>query len=90
MVYHVGMGKTLTVYGDAAGELIRAQLGAKARDDNERALRIATIVHMNMGRGADQRVAVALIKAVAKDGLERAADVCTAKPKPRARARAKA
>jgi hypothetical protein len=68
-----------TVYGEAAGELIRAQHGAPARTDDERALRIATLVYTNMGRGADQRLAVALIKAVARDGLEAAATICTAR-----------
>lgn len=67
-----------TVYGEAAGELIRAQAGTPAKTDDERALRIATLVHMNMGRGADQRRAVALIKAVAREGLEAAAMICTA------------
>ncbi len=75
------MGKSFTVYGEAAGELLRAQSGAEARTDDERALRVATLVHMNMGRGADQRVAMALIKAVANDGLDAAAKVCTAKVK---------
>ena len=74
------MGK-FTVYGDACGELLRAQAGALARTDDERALRIATLVHMNMGKGADQRRAVALIKAVASDGLEAAALICTVQKK---------
>lgn len=73
------MAKGVTVYGDAAGELLCAQEGKLCRTDDERALRIATIVFMNMGRGADQRRAVALIKAVAESGLEKAAEICTAK-----------
>jgi hypothetical protein len=73
------MGKGVTLYGEAVGELLRAQAGAPARGEDEQALRIATLVHMNMGRGADQRAAVALIKAVAKNGLEAAAAICTAK-----------
>jgi len=71
-----------TVYGDAAGELIRAQAGKPAKTDDERALRIAALVHMHMGRGADQGLAIALIKAVARDGLEAAAMVCTARTGP--------
>jgi len=74
------MGRSFTVYGEAAGELIRAQQGRAARDDDARALRIATLVMMNMGRGADQRVAADLIKRVASEGLESVADLCTAKP----------
>jgi hypothetical protein len=73
------MGKSVTLYGEAVGEFIRAQRGSPAHTEDEQALRIATLVHMNMGRGADQRAAVALIKAVARDGLEAAATICTAK-----------
>ncbi len=71
-----------TVYGEAAGELICAKEGKPARTDDERALRIATFIYMNMGRGADQHVAIALVKAVAKDGLEEAATICTARRQP--------
>jgi hypothetical protein len=75
----MGGRRGVTLHGGAAGAFIGAQAGHIPVDDDERALRIATIVHMNMGRGADQRVAVALIKAVAKDGLEAAAKICTAR-----------
>lgn len=79
MVYHAGMAR-FTLYGAAAGEWLCAQAGFRARTDDERALRIATLVHRNMGRGADARFAAELIKVVARDGLEVAADLCTTKP----------
>jgi hypothetical protein len=81
MVYHVGMARAFTLYGPAAGEWIRAQNGVKAVTDDERALRIATLVHRNMGKGAETQVAIDLIKRVASEGLESVADLCTAKPK---------
>ena len=81
VMYHVCMAKTFTLYGPAAGEWIRAQEGVKAVTDDERALRIATLVYRNMGKGAETRVAIDLIKRVASEGLESVADLCTAKPK---------
>ena len=67
------------MHGGAAGEFIGAQAGHEPTTDEERALRIATFVHMYMSRGGDQRVAVALVKAVARDGLEEGAKICTAR-----------
>jgi hypothetical protein len=76
------VGRTVTLRGEAAGEFIRAQTGRVPQDDDERALRIATLVHMNMV-SENTRTAIALIKAVARDGLEAAAAICTAKDKGR-------
>lgn len=73
--------RTVSVWGPAAGALIRAKSGEPADNDDERALRVATLVHMNMGRGADTSVAVGLIKAVARDGLAKVAETCTAEKK---------
>lgn len=81
VMYHVCMAKMFTLYGPAAGEWIRAQEGIKAVTDDERALRIATLVYRNTGKGAETRVAFDLIKRVASEGLESVADLCTAKPK---------
>jgi hypothetical protein len=64
-------GKTFTLKGKAASEYLRAQEGRVPCTDEERALRIATLVHLHMS--VDERVAVALIKSVARDGLEAAA-----------------
>jgi len=66
------------LYGAACGSYVDAQAGIVPKDDDGRALRIATLVHVVMQtRHEDQ--AVALIKEVAKRGLEKAAAVCTAK-----------
>lgn len=69
----------MTLEGPAAAELLRAQAGHIPLNDAERALRIATVVHMYMHQPEQMRLAVALIKCVARDGLQRAAEVCTAK-----------
>lgn len=68
--------KTFTFKGAAAGAYMAAQSGAPALTDDERALRVATIVHLYMQ--TDPKTAVALIKQVAKDGLAVAAKTCTA------------
>jgi hypothetical protein len=68
--------KTFTLEGEAAGEFIRAQAGQLPTDDNERALRVATLVGLNLQTSPE--TAVALIKLVAREGLEAAAKVCTA------------
>ena len=75
----MGRNKGITLHGAAAGAFIRAQEGIKPEDDNERALRIATVVHMYMsGKAGDgSPTAIALIKLVAKEGLEAAAKKCT-------------
>jgi hypothetical protein len=73
------MGKTITLKGAAAGEYIRAQAGVTPQTDDERALRVATLVQMYMS--TEPKVAVALVKAVARDGLEAAAKICTAEKK---------
>ena len=71
----------ISLHGAAAGAFINAQRGQIAENDDERAMRIATLVHMYMSgkSGDDSPTAVALIKLVATDGLEAAAKVCTAK-----------
>jgi hypothetical protein len=69
-------GKTYTLKGAAAGAFVNAQCGTPAKDDNERALRVATLIHLNMQTSPES--AVALVKAVAKYGLEFAAKICTA------------
>jgi len=72
-------GKSITLTGPAAGAFIRAQLGHRADSEDEQALRVATMVHMEMSKGGSPAAAVALIKALAKDGLEVVAGICTAK-----------
>ena len=69
--------KTFTLLGEAAGEYVRAQAGSLPQTDDERAARIATVV--SLYANSDLKTAAALIKCVAKDGLEVAAKVCTAK-----------
>lgn len=69
----------ISLRGAAAGAFVDAQSGVPATTDDERALRVATLVHMNMSRGGDERAAIALIKQVVRDGLDAAADTCTAK-----------
>jgi len=73
--------KSMTLHGPAFVALLRAQEGLPALDDAERALRIATVVHMHMLKPEDMRLAVAIIQCVARDGLARAADVCTVRRK---------
>ena len=74
------MGKSISLRGAAAGAFIRAQQGAAADTDDERALRVATVIHMYMsGKAGDgSPTAIALIKLVAKEGLAAAAKACTA------------
>jgi hypothetical protein len=72
----MGKSKTFTLKGAAAGEFIRAQSGHVPKDDDERAMRIATLVGLNMQTSPE--AAAALIKLVAREGLEAAAKVCTA------------
>ena len=73
----MGRSRGITLKGAAAGAFIRAQMGLTPEGDSERALRVATLVHMHMKTG-DERLAVALIKLVAEKGLEAAGAVCTA------------
>jgi hypothetical protein len=68
---------TFTLRGEAAGEYVRAQGGALPQDDDERAMRVATLVHVQMLTG-DEKTARALIKLAAREGLEAAAKACTA------------
>jgi hypothetical protein len=80
----MGRSKGITLHGAAAGAFIRAQSGDKADTADEQALRIATVVHMYMsGRAGDgSQTAIALIKQVAKEGLEATAKTCTVDKKP--------
>jgi hypothetical protein len=71
-------GKSITLKGAAAGAFIRAKMGRPAETDDERALRVATVVHMFMG--VNPQIAVSLIKTVAREGLEAAAQDCTVTP----------
>ena len=75
-----GRSKGISLRGAAAGAFIRAQKGTKPENDDERALRVATVVHMRMSgkTGDDSKIAIALIKQVAEEGLEAAAKTCTA------------
>jgi len=68
--------KTFTLRGPAAGAFVEAQQGIEAKTDDERALRIATLIHLNMQTSPE--TAIALIKCVASKGLEAAAKICTA------------
>lgn len=72
-------GRGFKLYGPAAGAFLFAQAGEPAQTDDERALRVATLVAVNMGKDADTSVAVRLIKLVAEKGLVAAAAECTAK-----------
>ena len=70
-----------TLWGEAAGAYCRMQEGVPPENDSERALRIATMVTVFMGKGMDQSVAVALILKLARDGLVAASDRCIGEPK---------
>jgi len=70
--------KGVTLRGPAAGAFVNAMMGKQAESDDDKALRVATFVHLNM---KDQpQAAVALIKALAKDGLDAASKLCTRDP----------
>jgi len=69
-----GRGKGITLKGAAAGAYRGAD--GQACDDGQ-SLRVATLVHMEMSGGRTE-VAMALIRAVARDGLEATAKTCTA------------
>jgi len=69
--------KTFTLKGPAAGSYVEAQAGVLPATEDERALRVATIVHLEMQTSPE--TAVALVKLVAREGLEAAAKICTAK-----------
>lgn len=69
-------GKTFTLKGPAAGAYLAAQAGALAVTVDDQALRVASVIALYMQ--TDSAVAVALIKQVAKDGLEAASKTCTA------------
>ena len=71
--------KTFTLFGEAAGEYARAQAGQVARTDADRALRIASMVSVQMQLG-DEVTASLLIVLTANKGLAYVADnVCTLK-----------
>ena len=70
-------GKSISLKGAAAGAFFNALAGRPAISPDEQALRIATIVSIEMSKAGDSRKAVALIKMVAAEGLEAAAKVCT-------------
>jgi hypothetical protein len=65
------MGKTVSLRGPAAGAFVRALRGAAPLDDDERALRVAAVVHMYMKLDTKEgtQKAVDIIKRVAKGGL---------------------
>jgi len=61
--------------GAAAGAFVDAMMGKKAETDDQKAMRVATFIRMEL----DQRpeVATALVKLVAEEGLDAAAKTCT-------------
>ena len=72
--------RKFSVHGPAAGEYVCAQEGVVPQTDDERALRIATLVHVTMQTRPES--AAALVKLVAREGLAAAAKVCTARRSP--------
>ena len=72
------MGKTVTLKGPAAGAFMRAKMGERATTDDERALRVATMIYAEMQSGAaGVERAKMMIALVARDGLEKVADALT-------------
>ena len=62
-------GKSVTLKGDAANALINSLMGKQPEDDDERLLRVATLVHAAMSV-LDARRAKLIIKSVAERGLD--------------------
>jgi hypothetical protein len=69
--------RTFTLKGAAAGAYVEAQAGIVPDTDDACALRVATLIHLEMSC-ARTETAVALLKLVAHEGLKAAAKVCTA------------
>ena len=52
----MGRSRGITLKGAAAGAFIRAQMGLTPEGDSERALRVATLVHMHMKIAMNEKV----------------------------------
>lgn len=76
------MSRGITLRGDAARAFVEGMTGVLPTTDDDRAMRIATFIHLNMSRGGDQTKAIALIKLVARDGLEAVANGLTDERRP--------
>ena len=78
------MGKTFTLKGAACAAFMNAQRGVDAETDDDKAMRIATFVHLNMQ--VRPGAAAGLIKLAASEGLDAAAKICTSEPRPKKKA----
>lgn len=68
-------GRGVTLKGAAAGAFIAAMRGDAAETVDDKALRVATFIHMEMKDRP--QVAASLVKLVAEKGLDAAAKACT-------------
>ena len=64
----MGRGKTVTLKGAAAGAYIAAMMGKKAETDEDKYMRVATFIHMNMASKQEQK-AVMILRYLQKNGL---------------------
>jgi len=62
-------GRTITLKGAAAGAYIMAMSGKKAETDEDKYMRLATFIHMNMASKQEQK-AVLILKSLKENGLD--------------------
>lgn len=62
-------GRGITLKGAAAGAFINSMMGKEPKTDDDKHLRIATFVHMEMKVGNEEKAKL-IIKSVAERGLD--------------------
>lgn len=71
------MGRTISLRGAAAAAFIEGSMGKKPKTDDDKHMRIATYVHMEMARKNKDGEARAklIIKCLSKEGIDKCLDI---------------
>lgn len=71
------MSRGITLKGAAAKAFIEGSMGLKPKTDDDKHMRIATYVHMEMATKTrtGERKAALIVKCIAEEGLDKALDL---------------
>jgi hypothetical protein len=65
----MGRGRTVTLKGAAAGAFVEAMRGKKPASEEDKYLRLATFIHMNMSTKQEEK-AILILKSLKENGLD--------------------